>query len=157
LKWPEYARKAPEMFPFISTQTVRNVPPEVRLASGIAAENIGRGMGFTPKMVFYMERSEQVGTISLDRLGQMARAMECDLCMDWCQGTGRWRIGRWSWWNRRCGGSGMRGRGCGEAVTENSLDFLLFCNAVFAAAIVCPFPAKLRTILFAEKEHGTAS
>jgi len=59
-------------------------PPEgwlraVRLASGMSAEQIARMMDFTTKMVFHMERSEQKGTISLDRLGKMARAMECDL------------------------------------------------------------------------------
>jgi predicted DNA-binding mobile mystery protein A len=51
----------------------------VRLASGMSTKQIARVMEFTPKMVFQMERSEQKGTISLDRLGQMARAMECDL------------------------------------------------------------------------------
>ncbi len=51
----------------------------VRLASGIAAEQIARVMDFTPKMVFQMERAEQEGRISLDRLGKMARALECDL------------------------------------------------------------------------------
>ncbi len=51
----------------------------VRLASGISAEQIARVMDFTPKMVFHMERSEQTGRISLDRLGKMARAVECDL------------------------------------------------------------------------------
>ena len=48
----------------------------VRLALGIAAEQIARVMGFTPKMVFYMERAELKGTITLDRLGKQARAME---------------------------------------------------------------------------------
>ena len=51
----------------------------VRLASGISAEQIAQVMDFTPKMVFQMERSEQAGKISLDRLGKMARALECDL------------------------------------------------------------------------------
>ena len=51
----------------------------VRLALGIAAEQIARVMGFTPKMVFYMDRAELKGTITLDRLGKQARAMECDL------------------------------------------------------------------------------
>jgi predicted DNA-binding mobile mystery protein A len=59
-------------------------PPEgwlraVRLASGMSAEQIARVMEFTPKMVFHLERSEMSGTISLNRLGKMARAMECDL------------------------------------------------------------------------------
>jgi hypothetical protein len=29
-------------------------------------------------------------------------------CTGWLRGTVRWRIGRWSWWNRSCGGSGTR-------------------------------------------------
>jgi transcriptional regulator with XRE-family HTH domain len=51
----------------------------VRLASGIQAEQIARVMDFSPNMVFYTERSELTGTITLDRLGKMARAVECDL------------------------------------------------------------------------------
>ena len=59
-------------------------PPEgwlraMRLASGLPAERIAEDMGFTPKMVFQTERSEQKKTISLEQLEKMARALECDL------------------------------------------------------------------------------
>jgi hypothetical protein len=36
-------------------------------------------MRLTPKMVFYLARAEQRRKISLERLEQMARALECDL------------------------------------------------------------------------------
>ncbi len=51
----------------------------MRQATGIPVEQIANSMNFTPKMVFQMERSEQRNTITLDRLGKMARAMQCDL------------------------------------------------------------------------------
>jgi transcriptional regulator with XRE-family HTH domain len=51
----------------------------MRLAVGIPAEEIARYMGFTPRMVFQLERAEQKRTISLDRLERMARAVGCDL------------------------------------------------------------------------------
>lgn len=59
-------------------------PPEgwlraMRLAAGIPAERIADAMDFTTKMVFQTERSEQRRTISLEQLGRMARALECDL------------------------------------------------------------------------------
>ena len=59
-------------------------PPEgwlraMRLAAGIPAERIAEAMKFTTKMVFQTERSEQRRTISLEQLGRMARALECDL------------------------------------------------------------------------------
>jgi transcriptional regulator with XRE-family HTH domain len=59
-------------------------PPEgwlraMRLAAGIPAERIAEAMGFTVKMVFQTERSEQKRRISLQQLEGMARAMECDL------------------------------------------------------------------------------
>jgi transcriptional regulator with XRE-family HTH domain len=59
-------------------------PPEgwlraMRLAAGIPAERIAAAMGFTVKMVFQTERSEQKRKISLQQLEGMARAMECDL------------------------------------------------------------------------------
>lgn len=51
----------------------------MRLAAGIPAERIAEAMKFTTKMVFQTERSEQRQTISLEQLGRMARALECDL------------------------------------------------------------------------------
>ena len=51
----------------------------MRLAAGIPAERIAEAMKFTTKMVFQTERSEQRRTISLEQLGRMARALECDL------------------------------------------------------------------------------
>jgi hypothetical protein len=51
----------------------------MRLAAGIPAAQIAQAMDFTTKMVFQTERSEQRQTISLDQLGRMARAVECDL------------------------------------------------------------------------------
>jgi len=59
-------------------------PPEgwlraMRLATGIPAEQIAEKMEFTKKMVFQTERAEQNRTISLHRLGKMARALECDV------------------------------------------------------------------------------
>jgi len=68
----------------------------VRLALGIAAEQIARVMGFTPKMVFYMERAELKGTIH--STGWEAGAGDGVRPGVWlvpC--TSRWRIGRWSW------------------------------------------------------------
>ena len=59
-------------------------PPEgwlraVRLAMGLPAEQIARQLAVTSKMVFYMERAEMKGTITLDRLRRQAQAVECDL------------------------------------------------------------------------------
>ncbi len=51
----------------------------MRQATGIPVRDIAEYMEFTPKMVFQMERSEQENTITLERLGKMARAMQCDL------------------------------------------------------------------------------
>jgi len=51
----------------------------MRQATGISVREIAEHMKFTPKMVFQMERSEQQDTITLERLGEMARAMQCDL------------------------------------------------------------------------------
>ena len=51
----------------------------MRLAAGIPVERVAHDMSFTKKMVFQMERSEQRHTITLERLGRMARALECDL------------------------------------------------------------------------------
>ncbi len=51
----------------------------MRLAVGFPVDRIAEAMLFTPRMVFQMERSEQKRKISLERLEQMARALECDL------------------------------------------------------------------------------
>jgi transcriptional regulator with XRE-family HTH domain len=51
----------------------------MRLAVGIPAEQVADTMGFSTKMVFQVERAEQKRGIRLDRLEQMARALECDL------------------------------------------------------------------------------
>jgi transcriptional regulator with XRE-family HTH domain len=51
----------------------------MRLATGTPAREIARYMDFTEKMVYQLEQSEQRDTISLGRLGAMARALECDL------------------------------------------------------------------------------
>ena len=59
-------------------------PPEgwlraMRLAVGIPTGQIAAALGFSPKMVFQMERAEQKRRISLGRLEEMARALGCDL------------------------------------------------------------------------------
>jgi transcriptional regulator with XRE-family HTH domain len=59
-------------------------PPEgwlraMRLAVGVPVEQVSRAMGFSDKMVFQMERAEQKRRISLQRLEEMARAVERDL------------------------------------------------------------------------------
>ena len=51
----------------------------MRMAVGFPVDRIADAMRFTPRMVFQMERSEQRRKISLERLEQMARALECDL------------------------------------------------------------------------------
>lgn len=51
----------------------------IRQATGMPVREIAEYMKFSPKMVFQMERSEQDNRITLDRLGEMARAMQCDL------------------------------------------------------------------------------
>jgi len=51
----------------------------MRLATGTPVREIAEYMRFTEKMVYQLERSEQADTITLDRLGEMARALECDL------------------------------------------------------------------------------
>jgi transcriptional regulator with XRE-family HTH domain len=51
----------------------------MRLAAGIPAVRIAEAMDFTTKMVFQTERSEQRRTITMEQLGRMARALECDL------------------------------------------------------------------------------
>jgi transcriptional regulator with XRE-family HTH domain len=51
----------------------------MRMAVGFPAERIAEAMRFSPRMVFQTERAEQKRKISLERLEQMARALECDL------------------------------------------------------------------------------
>jgi len=51
----------------------------MRQATGVSVREIAEQMEFSEKMVFQMERSEQQKTISLKRLDDMARAMQCDL------------------------------------------------------------------------------
>ena len=51
----------------------------MRLATGTPVRQIAAYMRFSEKMVYQLERSEQIETISLGRLGEMARALECDL------------------------------------------------------------------------------
>jgi transcriptional regulator with XRE-family HTH domain len=51
----------------------------MRLATGMPVRQIAAYMRFSEKMVYQMERSEQLETITLARLGEMARAVECDL------------------------------------------------------------------------------
>ena len=51
----------------------------MRVSVGIPVMEIADAMGFTKKMVFQMERAEQKRNISLAKLEQMARALECDL------------------------------------------------------------------------------
>ena len=51
----------------------------MRLATGMSTERIAGTMGFTRKMVFQTERSEQRRTISLEQLEKMGRALECDV------------------------------------------------------------------------------
>jgi hypothetical protein len=51
----------------------------MRLATGIPCAQVAKAMDFSTKMVFQVERSEQKKTISLKRLEQMARAVECDV------------------------------------------------------------------------------
>ena len=51
----------------------------MRLATGTPVREIAEYMRFTEKMVYQLEKSEQTDRITLDRLGEMARALECDL------------------------------------------------------------------------------
>jgi len=51
----------------------------MRQATGIPVREIAEIMRFSPKMVFQTERAEQRKTITLDRMEEMARAMQCDL------------------------------------------------------------------------------
>jgi len=51
----------------------------MRIATGTPVRQIAAYMKFTEKMVYQLERSEQMEKISLGRLGEMARALECDL------------------------------------------------------------------------------
>jgi transcriptional regulator with XRE-family HTH domain len=51
----------------------------MRLATGTPVRQIAAYMRFSEKMVYQLERSEQMEKISLGRLGEMARALECDL------------------------------------------------------------------------------
>jgi transcriptional regulator with XRE-family HTH domain len=67
-------------------RTARKSPPPpegwlraMRLATGIPAERVAKAMGYSPKMVFQTERSEQRKTISLRHLERMAQAVECDV------------------------------------------------------------------------------
>jgi len=69
--------------PFRAARKARR-PPEgwlraMRLATGTPVRQIAAYMRFTEKMVYQLERSEQLNTISLHRLDEMARAMRCDL------------------------------------------------------------------------------
>jgi predicted DNA-binding mobile mystery protein A len=66
-------------------RAVKNRPPSVgwlralRQALAVPAGDIARYMKLSPKMVFQLERSEVKKTITLERLEEMARAMNCDL------------------------------------------------------------------------------
>jgi len=51
----------------------------MRQAVGIPLREIAECMNLTEKMVLQMERSEQKSSISLRRLEETARAMQCDL------------------------------------------------------------------------------
>jgi len=51
----------------------------MRLATGIPAERIATAVGTSRAMVFRSERAELKETITLAKLGRMARAVECDL------------------------------------------------------------------------------
>ncbi len=51
----------------------------MRLATGIPADQIAAAMGTSRAMVFRSERAELKETITLAKLGRMARAVECDL------------------------------------------------------------------------------
>jgi transcriptional regulator with XRE-family HTH domain len=51
----------------------------MRMAVGFPVERIAEAMRSSRNMVFYLERAEQKRKISLERLEQMARALECDL------------------------------------------------------------------------------
>jgi transcriptional regulator with XRE-family HTH domain len=112
---------------------MRARPPEgwlraMRLAVGIPAERVAQAMGFSEKMVFQTERSEQRRKISLERLERMARALECDLVY----GLAPWHrsiedraleLVETEMWRRRYGarrqGSDIRGQesGKGEAAS----------------------------------------
>jgi len=72
-----------ELRPFRAARKARR-PTEgwlraMRQATGTPVREIAEYMKFTDKMVYQLERSEQIETISLNRLGEMARALECDL------------------------------------------------------------------------------
>ena len=66
-------------------KAVKNRPPSVgwlralRQALAMPAGDIARYMKLSPKMVFQLERSEVKKTITLERMEEMARAMNCDL------------------------------------------------------------------------------
>ena len=66
-------------------RAVKNRPPSVgwlralRQALAVPAGDIARYMKLSPKMVFQLERSEVKNTITLERMEEMARAMNCDL------------------------------------------------------------------------------
>jgi transcriptional regulator with XRE-family HTH domain len=51
----------------------------MRLATETPVREVAEYMRFTEKMVYQLERSEQVETITLERLGEMARGLQCDL------------------------------------------------------------------------------
>lgn len=51
----------------------------MRQATGMPVRVIAGEMDFTEKMVYQLERSEELKTISLGRLEEMARALDCDL------------------------------------------------------------------------------
>jgi predicted DNA-binding mobile mystery protein A len=51
----------------------------VRKALGLMATDMAKDLRVTPSMVFQLERSEWENTITLRRLKEVARAMECEL------------------------------------------------------------------------------
>ncbi len=51
----------------------------MRQALGLRAEDIARHMELSGKMVFQLERSEERKSITIQRLENVARAMQCDL------------------------------------------------------------------------------
>jgi predicted DNA-binding mobile mystery protein A len=52
---------------------------KVRKAMGFHAAELARDLEVSPSMIFQLERSERKGTITLQRLRDVAWAMECEL------------------------------------------------------------------------------
>ncbi len=73
----------------------------------------GGNEGFRRGWCFRRSARNRKGRSALSVWSKWRGRLNAIWCMGWCRGSGRWRIVRWSWWNRSCGERGIRRSGSG--------------------------------------------